>query len=56
MFGKSKKLKEEIERLEHQIKLMQEHIAVQKEDILSRNKKIRALEMLLDIERNTKRY
>ena len=56
MFGKTKKMKENIERLEHQIKLMQEHIAVQKEENLSLNKKIRELEMLLDIEQNTKRY
>ena len=56
MFGKRKKLKEEIGRLEHQIKLMQEYIQAQKEEIVNSKKKIRELEMLWDIERNTKRY
>jgi peptidoglycan hydrolase CwlO-like protein len=56
MFGKTKKLKEEIGRLEHQIKLMQDHIQAQKEENLSSKKKIRELEMLLDIANNTKRY
>jgi regulator of replication initiation timing len=56
MFGKVKKLKEEIGRLENQIQLMREHIAVQKEENLSSKKKIRELEMLLDIANNTKRY
>lgn len=56
MFGRNKKLKDEIVRLENQIQLMREYIAVQKEQNLSLNKKIRELEMLLDIEQNTKRY
>lgn len=58
MFGikTNKELKTEIDRLNNQIKLMQEHIAVQKEENLSLKKKIRELEMLWDIERNTKRY
>jgi regulator of replication initiation timing len=55
-FNKNKELKQRIAQLENQIKLMQEHIAVQKEENLSLNKKIRELEMLLDIEQNTKRY
>jgi len=52
----NKELKTEIGRLENQIQLMREHIAVQKEEILSSKKKIRELEMLLDIANNTKRY
>ena len=55
MFGK-KKLREEIGRLENQIKLMQDHIRAQNEEKLSLKKRIRELEMLWDIERNTKRY
>ena len=51
-----KELKNEIGRLEHQIKLMQDHIQAQKEEILICNKKVRELEVLLDIEQNTKRY
>jgi cell division protein FtsL len=42
--------------LENQIKLMQDHIAVQNKENLSLNKQIRELEMLLDIANNTKRY
>ena len=56
MFGKTKKLKEEIARLEHQIQLMREHITAQNNEELSLKKKIRELEMLLDIANNTKRY
>lgn len=56
MFGRNKKYKEEIGRLEHQIRLMQDHFAVQKEEILSLKRKVRELEILLDIEQNTKRY
>ena len=52
----NKELKTEIGRLENQIQLMREHIAVQKEENLSSKKKIRELEMLLDIANNTKRY
>jgi len=56
MFGKNKKLKEEIGKLKNQIELMQNHFKVQNNEILSLKKKIRELEMLLDIEQNTKRY
>ena len=42
--------------LENQIKLMQEHIRAQDKENLSLKKKIRELEMLLDIANNTKRY
>ena len=42
--------------LENQIKLMQDHIRAQNEENLSLNKKIRELEILLDISENTKRY
>jgi phage shock protein A len=56
MFGRSKKLKEEIGRLQHQIKLMQEHIQAQNDEKVSLNKQIRQLEVLLDIAENTKRY
>jgi hypothetical protein len=42
--------------LENQIKLMQEHFAVQNKEILSLKRKVRELEILLDIAQNTKRY
>lgn len=41
--------------LENQIKLMQEHIQAQKEEIMNSKKQIRELEMMWDIE-TTKRY
>jgi len=41
--------------LENQIKLMQEHIQSQKEEIMNSKKQIRELEMMWDIE-TTKRY
>jgi peptidoglycan hydrolase CwlO-like protein len=50
-----KELRTEIGRLEHQIKLMQEHIETQKEENLSLKSKIRELEMMWDIE-TTKKY
>jgi hypothetical protein len=55
-FNKNKELKQKVLDLQNQIKLMQEHIAVQNKEILSSNKKISELEMLLDIAQNTKRY
>lgn len=55
-FNKNKELKQKVLDLQNQIKLMQEHIAVQNKELLSSNKKIRELEMLLDIAENTKRY
>jgi len=42
--------------LENQIKLMQDHIQAQNKEISICNKKVRELEMLLDIAQNTKRY
>lgn len=42
--------------LENQIKLMQEHIRAQSQQEMSLKRKIRELEMLLDIAQNTKRY
>ena len=51
-----KELKTEIGRLEHQIKLMQEHIAVQNNQEMSLKRKVRELELLLDIAQNTKKY
>ena len=42
--------------LENQIKLMQDHIQAQNKEILICNKKVRELELLLDIAQNTKRY
>lgn len=56
MFGKSKKYKQEIGRLEHQIGLMKEHILSQNKEILTYKQKIRDLQMLLDIESNKKTY
>ena len=55
-WNRNKELKTEVGRLEHQIKLMQDHIQAQKEEILSSKKQIRELEMLLDISNNIKRY
>lgn len=52
----NKELKIEIGRLENQIQLMREHIQAQNKEILNDKKKIRELEMLLDIANNTKRY
>lgn len=42
--------------LENQIKLMQDHIRAQSQQEMSLKRKIRELEMLLDIAQNTKRY
>ena len=42
--------------LENQIKLMQDHIQAQNKEILICNKRVRELEILLDIAQNTKRY
>lgn len=50
----NKELKTEIGRLEHQIKLMQEHIQAQNEENLSLKRQIRELEMLWDIEMKKK--
>jgi hypothetical protein len=50
----NKELKTEIGRLEHQIKLMQEHIRVQNDEKMSLKSKIRELEMLWDIEMKKK--
>ena len=55
-FKTNKKLRNEVNRLENQIRLMQDHIAVQNKEILSLKRKVRELEILLDIEQNTKRY
>jgi phage shock protein A len=55
-YFKSKlKLSNEVGRLEHQIKLMQEHIQAQNDEKLSLKKQIHELEMMWDIE-TTKRY
>ena len=54
-FKSKTELNDKVGRLEHQIKLMQEHIAVQNEQIMSSKKQIRELEMMWDIE-TTKRY
>ncbi len=54
-FRTHKSLRDEIGRLKHQIKLMQEHIRAQKDENLSLKRKIRELEMLWDIEMK-KRY
>ena len=55
-FKSKTELNNKVGKLEHQIKLMQDHIQAQKEENLSSKKKIRELEMLLDIANNTKRY
>ena len=53
-FRTHKSLRDEIGRLKHQIKLMQNHIQAKKEDNVSLKKKMRELEMLWDIERKKK--
>jgi len=53
-FRTHKSLRDEIGRLKHQIKLMQNHIRAQKDDNLSLKKQIRELEMLWDIEMKKK--
>jgi len=53
-FKTNKELKTEIGKLEHQIKLMQNHIQAQKDENVSLKKKIRELEMLWDIEMKKK--
>jgi hypothetical protein len=55
-FNKNKELKQRIVQLENQIKLMQEHISVQNNQEMSLKRKVRELEILLDIAENTKRY
>jgi hypothetical protein len=55
-FNKNKELKQRIVQLENQIKLMQEHISVQNNQEMSLKRKVRELEILLDIAQNTKRY
>jgi len=54
-FKSKTELNDKVGRLEHQIKLMQEHIAVQNDEKMSLKKQIRELEMMWDIE-TTKRY
>ena len=53
---RNKELKQRIVQLEGQIKLMREHVLSQNKEILTYKKKIRELQMLLDIAENTKRY
>ena len=55
-FNQNKELKQRIVQLENQIKLMQEHIQAQTNQEMSLKRKVRELEMLLDIAQNTKRY
>ena len=55
-FKTNKELKERVDQLEGQIRLMREHVMTQNKDIVSLKRKIKELEMLLDIAENTKRY
>ena len=62
-FKSKKELEEQLGHLQHQIRLMQDHIAVQKAENLSLNERIFELERknqitqaLLDVSSNTKRY
>ena len=55
-FKTNKELKERVVQLEGQIRLMREHVMTQNKDIVSLKRKIKELEMLLDIAENTKRY
>ena len=62
-FKSKSELEEQLGHLQHQIRLMQDHIAVQKAENLSLNQQIFELERknqitqaLLDVSSNTKRY
>ena len=55
-FKSKTELNDKVGRLEHQIKLMQEHIQAQNKQQMSLKRKVSELEMLLDISENTKRY
>ena len=55
-FNKKNELEQQIGHLNHQIKLMQDHIQAQNREILICNKKINDLEKLLDLAQNVKRY
>ena len=62
-FKSKKELEEQLGHLQHQIRLLQDHIAVQKAENLSLNERIFELERknqitqaLLDVSSNTKRY
>jgi peptidoglycan hydrolase CwlO-like protein len=55
-FNKKSELEQQIGHLNHQIRLMQDHIAVQNKEILICNRKINDLEKLLDLAQNVKRY
>ena len=55
-FKTNKELKQRVVQLEGQIRLMREHVMTQNKDIVSLKRKIKELEMLLDIAENTKRY
>jgi hypothetical protein len=55
-FKTNKELKQRVVQLEGQIRLMRNHVMTQNKDIVSLKRKIKELEMLLDIAENTKRY
>jgi hypothetical protein len=55
-FRTNKELKQRVVQLETQIGLMREHVMTQNKKNVGLKRKIKELEMLLDIAENTKRY
>jgi hypothetical protein len=55
-FKDKRELDEENGRLKHQIRLMQEHIQAQKEDIRNLERQLQISQQMWDIENLTKRY
>jgi hypothetical protein len=55
-FKNKRELDEENGRLKHQIRLMQEHIQAQKEDIRNLERQLQISQQMWDIENLTKKY
>lgn len=55
-FKDKRELDEENGRLKHQIRLMQEHIQAQKEDILNLERQLQISQQMWDVENLTKKY
>jgi hypothetical protein len=55
-FKNKRELHEENGRLKHQIRLMQEHIQAQKEDIRNLERQLQISQQMWDIENLTKKY
>jgi hypothetical protein len=55
-FKNKRELDEENGRLKHQIRLMQEHIQAQKEDIRNLERQLQISQQMWDVENLTKKY